>query len=389
MDRSVNRNLPLLFLIKVCKWFMLYMPVVKLFYAENNLDDFDLFFLHAIYSAVIFLIEVPSGYLADIWGRKNSLLLGLLLGITGFSFYSFTAGFWGFLIAEIALGIGEGFISGSDSALLYDTLFQQKKQEKYIRYEGRITGGGNLAEALAGVTVTFLALNPLRGYYYLQTILTLAGFIAAWFLIEPKVHTHERVISWKAIVNIVKDTLWHNPVLSRYVIFSAIIGFSSLTMAWLAQIFLFQAKIPNTYFGIIWAVLNGMVALGSILSHRIDNFLGQKLSLVYIFFFLSAGYFVASGTIAPYGLVFLLVFYFVRGTAHPILKDRIQAFTESGVRATVLSVRSLIIRIMFALLGPVIGIITEKISLSVALLTSGSIILIPGLFLVILINKKK
>ena len=365
------------------------MPIVKLFYTENHLDDFDLFFLHAIYSAVIFLIEVPSGYMADIWGRKNSILLGLLLGITGFSIYSFTAGFWGFLIAEVALGIGEGFISGTDSALLYDTLLQQKKQEKYIRFEGRITGGGNLAEALAGVVVTLLALNTLREYYYLQTLLTAIGFTAAWFLIEPKVHTHEREISWKAIINIVKDTLWKNPVLSRYVVFSAIIGFSSLAMAWLAQIFLFQAKIPNHYFGIIWALLNGMVALGSILSHRIDNLLGRKLSLIYILFFLSAGYFIASGTIAPYGIVFLMIFYFARGTAHPILKDRIQTYTTSGVRATVLSVRSLIIRIMFALLGPVIGVITEKISLSFALLISGSIILIPGLFLIFSIYKKK
>lgn len=365
------------------------MPVVKLFYAENNLDDFDLFFLHAVYSTIIFLVEVPSGYLADVWGRKNSMLLGLLLGIIGFTFYSFTAGFWGFLLAEIALGIGEGFISGTDSALLYDTLLQQKRQEKYIRFEGRITGGGNLAEAIAGVVVTLLALNTLRGYYYLQTLLTAGGFIAAWFLIEPKIHTHEREISWKSIVNIVKDTLWHNPVLSRYVVFSAIIGFSSLTMAWLAQIFLYQAHVPYNYFGIIWAVLNGMVALGSILSHRIDTVLGKKLSLIYILFFLSAGYFVASGTISPLGIIFLLVFYFVRGTAHPILKDRIQTYTTSDVRATVLSVRSLIIRIMFALLGPVIGVITQKISLSFALLISGSIIFIPGLFLIMAIHRKK
>ena len=132
-----------------------------------------------------------------------------------------------------------------------------------------------------------------------------------------------------------------------------------------------------------------MVALGSILSHRIDNLLGRKLSLIYILFFLSAGYFIASGTIAPYGIVFLMIFYFARGTAHPILKDRIQTYTTSGVRATVLSVRSLIIRIMFALLGPVIGVITEKISLSFALLISGSIILIPGLFLIFSIYKKK
>ena len=84
MEQRINRNIPLLFLIKVCQWFMLYMPVVKLFYVENNLKDFDLFFLHAIYSAVIFLTEIPSGYIADVWGRKKSMQLGLFMGLLGF-----------------------------------------------------------------------------------------------------------------------------------------------------------------------------------------------------------------------------------------------------------------------------------------------------------------
>ena len=368
---------------------MLYMPVVKLFYTENNLGDFDLFLLHAIYSAIIFLVEVPSGYLSDVWGRKNTILVGLLLGVAGFSIYSATSGFWGFLFAEIALGFGEGFISGADSAILYDTLLQRKKQHLYIKYEGFITGGGNMAEALAAFLVTLIAFHTVRSYYHLQTLIACLAFIAGCFLVEPRIHGRNREMNWKKIVRVVSDTVWHNPVLSRYILFSSIIGFSSLCMAWLAQIFLYQAEIPHRYFGILWALLNGMVAMGSIFSHRIDTALGQKTSLIFILFFLSIGYFIAAFTISPYGILFLLVFYFVRGFAHPILKDRIQVNTTSDVRATVLSVRSLIIRILFALFGPVIGFITERISLSAALLLSGTIILLPGLYLIAVILRKK
>ena len=368
---------------------MLYMPIVKLFYTENGLNDFELFLLHAIYSAIIFLVEIPSGYLADVWGRKNSMITGLLLGITGFSIYSFTAGLWGFLLAEVSLGIGEGFISGADSALLYDSLFQQKKQEKYLKLEGGITGSGNIAEALAGLTVTLLAFQNVRIYYYFQTLVTIFGFLAACFLIEPRIHTHDKEIHWKTIVDVVRDTLWRNPTLSRYVTFSSIIGFSSLSMAWLVQIFLYQVKIPAHYFGIIWALLNGIAGLGSIASHRIEEWLGRKYSMIYILLFLSGGYFVAAGVIAPSGILLLLVFYFARGTAHPILKHRIQQHTTSDIRATVLSVRSLLIRILFALFGPIIGVVTLRIGLASALIFSGSIILIPGLFLVIAILRKK
>lgn len=85
---------------------MLYMPIVKLFYEENGLDNFQLFLLHGVYSLVIALLEIPSGYAADIWGRKNALIMGTTFGSIGFAIYSFTYGFWGFLLAELALGVG-------------------------------------------------------------------------------------------------------------------------------------------------------------------------------------------------------------------------------------------------------------------------------------------
>jgi MFS family permease len=367
---------------------MLYMPVVKLFYTENNLDNFDLFLLHAIYSFIIFLVEIPSGYLADTLGRKKAIIIGLGFGLLGFSVYSFSYGFAGFLLAEIALGIGEGFVSGSDSAILYDTLLEQNKKSQYVKLEGRITGIGNLAEASAGIAVTLIAFSSMRGYYYLQTLFTLFALIAAWFLTEPKRHGHTGEVKWKAIIDVVKDSLWKNPMLSRVILYSSIIGFSSLAMAWFAQIFLFQASIPNRYFGVLWTLLNAMVALGSFSSHKIDSHLRGTKAFLFILIFISGGYFIASATIAPYGIIFLLLFYFVRGVAHPILKNKINALTESKIRATVLSVRSLLIRIMFALLGPILGLLTQRISLSFALALSGCIILLPGSLLILMMIRR-
>jgi MFS family permease len=388
MSRKISRNIPLLFIIKICSWFMLYMPVIKLFYAENNLDDFDLFLLHAIYSGVIFIVEIPSGYLADVWKRKRSVQSGMLISLAGFAIYSATSGFWGFLFAEMALGIGQGFISGSDTALLYDSLLEEKKEKKYLKTEGYITGSGNIAEALAGIMVTLLAFSTVRYYYYLQTILTFAGLIFSLFLIEPATYGKLSDIGFRSIITVVKETLWHNKTLSRYIIFSSIIGFSSLSMAWFAQIFIYDAAVPHRYFGIIWTVLNGMVALGSFSSHFIGKQLGIRRSLVFILLFLSGGYFIAAQTITLYGIIFLLLFYYARGFAHPILKDRINANTRSDVRATVFSVRSLLIRLMFAALGPLLGYYTKHISLSFALTLAGTVIFVPGIILLILLLKK-
>ena len=367
---------------------MLYIPAVKLFYAENALTDYDLFLLHGIYSFVIFLIEIPSGYLADVWGRKKTIAAGMLFGVVGFGVYSLSYGFWGFLLAEIALGIGQAFVSGSDSAILYDTLLEQEKTDKYIKFEGSITGTGNLAESLAGLVFTLLAYESMRRYYYIQILITSIGLIAAIFLVEPKSHISRVKASVKSVLSVVKGTLWKNPQLSRYIILSSIIGFASLSMAWFAQIFLYDAGVKKVSFGVVLAALNFMVMLGSFSAYRTDKILRPRFILIFLLVFLAAGYLLAAQFISFWGLGFLMIFYFVRGTAHPIMKDRINKYSASNVRATVLSVRSLLIRLLFALLGPMLGWYTDRVSLSFALSLCGLIILIPGIYLVAAILRR-
>lgn len=367
---------------------MLYMPVVKLYYEENGLNNMELFLLHGIYSVIIAVSEIPSGYAADVWGRKKTMLTGLIFLVFGFVFYSLSYGFWGFLVAEVLLGIGQGFTSGCDTALLYDSLQQQHRQKEYIKFEGRISSVGNLSEALAGIIVTILAFSAMRNYYYLQVIISLVGLVAAIFIIEPAVHHQEdRERNWRQIIKIVKESLWTNILLSRTIIFSSIIGFASLSMAWFAQIFFYAANLPSKYYGITWTFLNLVVAAGSFLSSLVYRRLGLKKTLIFMLSFIAGGFFLASQTIAIYGIFLLTLFYFARGIAHPVLKDQINVLAESHVRATVFSIRSFVIRIMFFAIGPLLGWVTDKISLSVALMLGGTTILIPGILLIPVIIK--
>jgi hypothetical protein len=88
------------------------------------------------------------------------------------------------------------------------------------------------------------------------------------------------------------------------------------------------------------------------------------------------GYLALSRFHLPGGLVILYLFYLVRGYATPVLKDYINRITASHIRATVLSVRNFIIRLLFALLGPLLGWVKDIYSLPQALLLAGSIFLV-------------
>ncbi len=380
-------NIYKLYLIKIAKWFSLIMPIVVLFYNENGLEQFDIFLLQGIYSVSIVVLEIPSGYFADVLGRKKTIIIGAVLGFIGFSVYSVSYGFWTFLIAEVILGFGQSLISGADSAMLYDSLLANKKERDYLKYEGRIISIGNFAEAIAGVTGGFLATYSLRTPYFIQTVVAFIAIPAALTLVEP---VREKIITkmkFSDITNIFKYSLIENRPLRYNLIFSAIIGSSTLSMAWFVQPYFKTLEMPVSWYGIFWTLLNLSVGLTSLIAYKVDKRLTQA-KVVILITLLVAGCYIATGAFQAYWAIsFLFLFYLVRGLATPILKDYINRMTDSNIRATVLSVRNFIIRLVFAGLGPILGWYTDHYSLATALTMAGVFFLISGLLVSCLLIK--
>ncbi|MDY6800145.1 MAG: MFS transporter [Bacteroidota bacterium] len=378
MQHNLNSNILKLYIIKIAKWFMLFMPIIVLFYEDNGLSMRHVFLLQAIYSVSIVILEIPSGYFADALGRKSTLIIGTIMGFLGFLTYSFSYGFVGFLVAEIILGIGQSLISGADSAMLYDTLQETGKKEQYIKFEGRMVSIGNFAEAIAGVLGGLLAGVSLRYPYYAQTMVSFIGIPAAILLIEPQKHREVIKLKINDILKIVKYALYEHKELKWNIIFSSAIGAATLTMAWFVQPYFEMIALPVTLFGIFWTMLNLTVGVSAIFAHKIEYKLKQNKTMLWITILIPAGYIAISRIQALWGIGILFIFYFVRGVATPVLKDYINKLCDSKIRATVLSVRNFVIRILFAIIGPFVGWYADTYSLQDALLFSGLIFLILG-----------
>lgn len=337
--------------------------------------------LQGIYSITIVILEIPSGYLADVLGRKKTLLIGTVMGFTGFLCYSLSAGFMGFLLAEIILGIGQSLISGADSAMLYDSLVDMKKEKQYMKYEGRITSFGNIAEAVAGIFGGILAGISIRLPYIAQTGIAFIAIPAAFSLIEPVRHNLNTSLKFRDILNVVKFSLFENKDLKRNIFFSALIGTATLTMAWFVQLVFLELKIPvNFNFGLLWTMLNLTVGLVAALAYKIEAKIGNLTGIILIAILVPLGYLLLSFPLTYPSLIIIFVFYAVRGYATPVLKDYIHKITESNVRATVLSVRNFIIRLNFFLIGPFLGWYTDYYTLNQAFLLAGIIFLSLSMF---------
>ena len=380
---SFKKNITALYLIKVSKWFTLVMPIIVLFYNECGLDLADIFILKSVYSIAMVSLEIPTGYLADVWGRRNCLIAGCIFCFFGFANYSLSDTFLAFLMSEILLGFGQSLVSGADSALLYDTMIHYRKEESYLKYEGRVTMVGNFSEAFAGIFSGLLAVYSLRLPFYVQSGIAFIGIPAAFALTEHAAKTKIEN-SFANIVKIIKYSLFTNRELCYNIMFSGVIGAATLTMAWFVQPLLIELDTPTTWFGIIWTILNLTVGISALYSDWLDQKLGSNKMYAFILFFIVGGYVAVSFNISYMGLVFLFFFYIVRGFATPILKGYINQITFSEMRATVLSIRNFVIRLMFAAMAPLVGWLHDLYSLSVALQATAAIIFIPGLLFLIL-----
>jgi len=378
MIKLPHPNIWKLFVIKGSLWFMVIMPIIVLFFQDNGLNLHKIMILQACYSLSLGLTEIPSGYAADILGRRKTLILGCVLAFVGFSIFSISYDFWWFLAAEILLGLGNSFISGADTALMYDSLLEVKAEDRFLKYEGRSISIGNSSEAAAGILGGFLAAISFRYPAYAQVLAALIAIPFAISLKEPKMHKERLKSSWKSVMGVVKFSLVESKILRTYIIYSSAIGIGTLMMAWLAQPFLKDIGIGMKNYGMLWALLNIIVGVFAFLAHKIERKFTELNSLLFVGLFSVLGYMLLANNMNYVGLFILFIFYANRGYATPLLRNYINHHTESNVRATVMSVRSFIIRTSFAIIAPFIGWIADQQGLSTAFFVMGLIITVAG-----------
>ena len=362
---KLRHNILKMYLLKAVLWFMVAMPIIVLFFQEHGLSLTEVMLLQAIYSLSVALFEIPSGYIADIFGRKQTIVFSTIFSFIGFMVFSFYGGFYAFALAQVLVGIGGSLMSGSDSAIIYDTLLETSNKTTYTKIEGRSYAIGNFSEALAGILGGFLAVGSLYLPIYVQTSILFFSIPIALTLVEPTIHEENKLDrTFKAILGVVRFSLVDNAKLRWLIVYSSAMGVATLSMAWFAQPFFKEIGVPLAYFGILWAALNFSAGLTSFNAHQFDKKENNYKMLIYLSLAMFTSFILLGFNSSMFGLVFILIIYLLRGIVTPILRNEININTTSNKRATVLSIRSFVIRISFAICAPILGYIAENYALA-------------------------
>ncbi len=367
MNQAAANNVKHLLVIRTGQWFLILMPFIYPYFQSKGLSIGEILSLQSIYSITCALMEVPSGYFSDKLGRRKTMILGCLFYLIAYLFFTLGFGFWQIGIGEIFWGIGVSFLSGTDSALLFESLRVNKRLGEYKKVEGKAVSIGNISEASAGIVGGLLASFAIDLPMYAQCLVTLTVFIYSFRLTD----THEASLRKTSFSHDFKKLIYHkikrNPTLFWTLISSAIFGLTTLSFAWMAQPLFLHHDIPIKWFGIIWTILNLIVALGSRFAHLLDQIMESHLLFSIVLLVFSIATYSTGIFNNLWGLAFILfVIYLFRGIGTPLYRAYILEFSDDYDRATLLSIRNLIIRVLFGISSFFLGIICDLYSIKTA-----------------------
>ncbi len=131
-------------------------PLYALLFAESGLSGAQISGLFAIWSSVGLVAEVPSGALADRFGRRNALVAAGVLQAIGYLAWTTLPTFLGFAVGFVLWGLGGALVSGAQEALLYDGLVVAGAESEYARINGWVHATVLLAGLPAAAAATVL-----------------------------------------------------------------------------------------------------------------------------------------------------------------------------------------------------------------------------------------
>ena len=331
------------------------LPVLNLIFLNKGATLQTLPIILAIYSVTIFCLELPSGILADMFGRKFVFLCACICNVLSSILLLLTNQLPGLILVALFMGLGRAFSSGSLEALFIDDALKRQGDDFLIKVTTRMSVLDSGALALGGVLGGFI--SNLAGNYQVNIILrfTLNGALLLCCMLfvqeaQAQVKDRQHASLWTHLEN-GKKLLVATP--KFFCIFAGVFftGFflSTIETYWQpAFISLGDGKGNTTVLGMISAFSFLAVIAGNYFAEHLMEKLSNKWWSVYngcrmvfalciYIFSVQNG---SKGFIACYMFVYMML-----GAGNTTETILINSMTPDSMRASILSMNSLVLQI--------------------------------------------
>ena len=331
----------------------------------------DIYYMESAVLCICVVLDIPSGALADLIGRKKSILIGRVFLFASAFFFTTMETPLGAWTGNILWAIGFSMQSGADTALLYDTLKEQGRHAEFKRIEGRALGSRLILMACCALATGVLAEIDLRLPLLVGLPFLLIPFGAALFFKEPP---RTKPYSAHEQFDVLKQGV-------RFAIRSVevrwMVGFAAL-LATTSKVWFFTYNpyfeivgLPVAEYGVIFFCLNVVAWLSSHYAHQAEHYLGERGCIIVMIVCLGVPILIMG--CLPFQIFAYLVIIqnIVRGFMSPFVNDYLNRHITSDIRATVLSVRSSVSNLMAIIGLAAFGSLTSTVGLLHSLILLG------------------
>jgi MFS family permease len=393
VDRQrLQRNLSRTLVLGFFQVFLVIMPIAVPFFQSKGLTMQEVFSLQALFGLVVLLTEVPSGYIADLIGRKHTLVIGAVFCGIGHTLLLGADGFWTLALFEIALGIGHSLVSGADIALLYDTEIALGRGEHEQRQVvGRLYSVRTLSEAVAGVACSVLLLWSMDVAVYVQAAVGWLPLLVALSLVEPPGQRMESGGHVENMAYICRYLMTHSAVLRLAFLALSIWSLTTFYAVWLLQKLWEIQGLELIHFGYLWGALSLVAAIAGRWAHKAEAMMGTTGVLTFIGLSPALGYLGLDAFGVVGGYFASLTFWVSRGFGLVILRDAFNRRVPGEFRATANSLASFGFRGAFVLTGPLVGYGFDLwgMSTTLLLLAGATLVIFVGLIVPLIVAVRR
>ncbi|WP_247912707.1 MFS transporter [Streptococcus sp. oral taxon 431] len=384
--RTYKGNIPLLAGLEFTSYFGITSFWI-LFFIQNGLSLLQIGLLESIFHGTSLLCEIPSGMLADRFSYKTNLYLARLASIGSSILILFGQGsFWIYAIAMMVNAWSYNFDSGTSTAFLYDSAVEAGQKDRYLQIYSFLSGVAEVTRTLGTVVAGFFIHGALAWTYLIAIGLSFLSIILIYFMKEPMAKRgRNEVLTFKTIVLQVRKEWQEKPVLFYWMMTYQLVG-TLMCMFY----FYYQQKISDLagwQVSLIMLIGSGL----NLLAVYVASQIGKKWNSNQVFPRLVAltglaMLLVFSGTPFAFLLVYLLTDT-LYAVYQPIYFNDLQGYLPSSVRATMLSINSMLFSLSMIVIFPLTGWLIDRWGIVAVFLVLGLILLVISPILIISLTR--
>lgn len=391
INNQLKRNISVSYIYNFLLQLNITSAIWVLYLAFRGMSLVEIGILESIYHITGLIFELPTGAIADVYGKKFSIVVGRVVSVMACILMMTSNSFWGFGVAFILSAASMNLNSGAAEALVYDSLKALGEEETYKKIWGELAFGMSIAQGVAVLLGGILADIRFLYAYILGAIIQAAALIAAYSFNEPPVQKDKEEQQRSPIVYQIAisiKVLKERKMVLYLILFSALVGSLQTTVFFYSQKYFSDMSYSKTAIAVICALSSLVEAISSKYAYKFERLFKLKGTLISIS---------AVNIVALTGLSFMknlsigffLLTSVTGGLAFTIFSDYINTGIPSEYRATILSFDSLCFSVFMIGVFPLFGLLAEKIGFSITFGIIALIYIPVMLFLMLKLRKHK